>query len=90
MTLYDESSGQVYTETVSAKAQSMIPVWTTETTGGRRTNPSGYRHRQVGIPSLQCMAMRSCLWHVDRIESETLKRLGWHHASIIYEQLRQT
>lgn len=90
MKLYNDSSGQVYTEIISAKAQSMIPAWPRQTTGGSRSHPSTYRHLQIGSPSLQSMAMRSCLWYVDHMDPVTLKWLGWHHASKIYQQLKQT
>ncbi|KAF2849265.1 hypothetical protein T440DRAFT_469371 [Plenodomus tracheiphilus IPT5] len=89
MPFYEESSGQVYTETVSAEVRSMIPAWPRHTSG-RRIDPSKHRERCNGTSSLQDMALRSCLWHFDSMEPEALQWLGWHYARWIYKQLKET
>lgn len=89
MPLYDESSGQVYTETVSAEVRSMIPAWSRHT-GGRRVDPSKYKERWNGASSLKDTVMRSCLWHVNDMEPAALQWLGWHYACQIYTKLKQT
>ena len=89
MSLFDQSSGQVYTETVSAPVPSMIPTWTTQARG-RRENPAEYQHRGKGCSTLQQMTLRSCIWHIDLMEPEALQWLGWHYASRIYERLKAT
>jgi hypothetical protein len=88
MPVFDRSSGQVYTETTSTQIQSMIPTWTTQTRG-RRDDPKKFAYRSEGCTTLQQMALRACVWHVDDMEPESLQWLGWHYAGLIYRQLKE-
>ncbi|KAF1946718.1 hypothetical protein EJ02DRAFT_366921 [Clathrospora elynae] len=89
MSLFDKSSGLVYTETTSGRVRSMIPTWATHSRG-RRPDPSKHQHRGNGSSTLQSMAIRACIWHVDSMEPEALQWLGWHYASRLYDKLKQT
>ncbi|KAH7378765.1 hypothetical protein BKA66DRAFT_142475 [Pyrenochaeta sp. MPI-SDFR-AT-0127] len=89
MSLFDKSSGLVYTETISAPAGSMVQTWSTRVRG-TRINPSLYRSHGNGCSSLQEMALRSCVWHVQMIEPEALQWLGWHYARQIYNKIKQS
>ncbi|KAI8939665.1 hypothetical protein NX059_003423 [Plenodomus lindquistii] len=88
MAIYDEASGQVFTETVSDEVRSMIPAWS-RYTSGRRVDPSTYKERWNGTASLKDTAMRSCLWRINDIEPSALQWLGWHYASQIYNELKK-
>ena len=85
---FDKSSGQVYIETTSTQIRSMISTWTTQTRG-RRDDPKKFVYRSKGCATLQQMALRACIWHVDDMEPESLQWLGWHYAGLLYGQLKE-
>lgn len=89
MTYFDAESGQVYTEVVSGRVESMVPEWTTFAKG-KRDDPLVYSSRGIGCSRLQDMAMRACVWDVGQMDPEALQWLGWHYASRVYQKLVQT
>ncbi|KAF2660601.1 hypothetical protein K491DRAFT_774522 [Lophiostoma macrostomum CBS 122681] len=84
MEIYDNVTGQVFVET-SMPVRSMVSNWMNESTG-KRDNPSTYLARGA---SLQDMALRSCIWHIDICTPETLAEVPWHLAAKIYDRMVQ-
>lgn len=89
MAQFDYSSRQVYTETISAPVRSMLPTWMTRARG-RKDDPVSFRTLGKGCSRLREMALRTCVWHVESMEPEALKWLGWHYACQIYDKLKKT
>ncbi|KAF2470327.1 uncharacterized protein BDR25DRAFT_33968 [Lindgomyces ingoldianus] len=88
MERYDESTGQVYTETTTP-VQSMKFQFLNKTTGWKE-GLKKYRNRGPGPASLYEMALHSCAYNADRFLPETLKYCQWHYGEKIYRYLKQT
>jgi hypothetical protein len=88
MVHFDPTTGQVYGET-SISVRSMVKKWdwTEQTCGGRRKNPRIYRNSGTGSSSLIAMAVRSCVWHIEKFDPETFMHLPWVIAKLIYQKL---
>ncbi|KAH5249073.1 hypothetical protein HBI70_213560 [Parastagonospora nodorum] len=89
MKRFDRETGVVYTETTSAVVESMVPTWMYQARG-KCSKKSTLRSRGSGCSTLQAMALRSCAFHADFFEPETLQWGGWHYASRIYHHLLTT
>lgn len=89
MKSFDKATGTVYTETVSAAVGSMVPTWMFQARG-RRDKKSTLKGRGKGCSRLQDMALRSCAWHSDLFEPDTLQLAGWYYAHLIYQHLLDT
>ena len=89
MKRFDKDTGVVYTETTSAVVTSMVPTWMYQARG-KRSKTSTLRSRGKGCSTLQAMALRSCAFHAELFEPETLQWCGWHYASRIYQHLLST
>jgi hypothetical protein len=85
MRSYDETSGQVYTETTSAQVGSMIPTWMSEARGRSKR----FRTTRRDMSSLQDMALRACVQHSEWFLPETLRWAGWHYAGRLYRCLKE-
>ena len=86
---FHRDSGQVYRETTSSRATSMVPMWRKHATG-RRVDPQTYKNKAKGSSTLRDMAMRSCCWNAELFTSEALHCADWHYAGQIYQRLKET
>ena len=89
MEAFDETTGQVYREEISARVTSMVPTWMYQARN-KSVDPSMYRHCRNGASSLQEMALRSCAWNAHLFMPETLQYAGWHYANKVYKHLKDT
>ncbi|KAF1929038.1 uncharacterized protein M421DRAFT_145087 [Didymella exigua CBS 183.55] len=87
METFNPENGQIYTETTSSSARSMVPLAFKERITGRLLDPRAARHAR-GAGSLQDMAMRVCCWNVDLFMPEALAYPGWEHAGKVYQKLK--
>jgi hypothetical protein len=87
MEVFDRSTGQVYTETVSYQVKSMAPSLDQKICGlAKPVDPAKYKNPS-GCASLRDMALRSCTWNINSFLPETLKDVEWHYANQILQKL---
>ncbi|KAF2130115.1 hypothetical protein P153DRAFT_385349 [Dothidotthia symphoricarpi CBS 119687] len=89
MAIFDETTGQVYTERTSARVTSMVPTWMHQARN-KKVNPSAYQNRGIGSATLQDMALRCCAWNADSFMPDALIWAEWHYAGKIYRQIKDT